>query len=771
MKNIPCCIAILTVLSVMAGCESNSEPHIIPCPNHISMGNGIFDASGADFICETGLDQASVLLVDDFARHFEYVSGVESASSGRNVRFKYDGGLGEEAYRIEVSRRGVEVEASSYNGFLYAIETIRQMLPVSIYGDEPAPDEDWTLPCLRIEDSPRFGYRGMHLDVSRHFYGVDEVRKYLDMMAVHKMNVFHWHLTDDQGWRVESKIYPLLTEIGSKRKGTVIRKDWGTTDGIPHEGFYTQEEIREIVRYAASKGITVIPEIDLPGHMLGALAAYPELGCTGGPYEVWERWGISPDVLCAGKEETIVFLKNILGEIADLFPGEYIHIGGDECPKVRWESCPVCQAKIKELGLVDKDGYTAEHYLQSHIMNMMEDYLSDKGKKIIGWDEILEGSPQKTATIMSWRGSVGGIEASKAGHDAIMVPNDYMYLDYYQSSDMAGEPFAIGGYLPLEKVYSYEPFTDEMDDSARNHIIGVQANLWTEYIATKEHLEYMLLPRQAAVSEVQWCSPENKDWDRFIGGLRHEFAIYDILGYDYAGTIYEISGKTSVDYDRNLVLMTLSTEDDAEIRYTLDGSEPTLESDLYTAPVEIDRQCTLRACAFRDFIRVKEYRKDFVENKASGRPVNVDNAPLERFSFNSPHNLTDGLRGIHQFDTGEWAGWEHNQFSVTINMGGIPYSRVVLGCLSGKDEDIFPPVEVRVSVSDDGKTFVPCAYKEYPLEKKDDPHGVVDCSLEFPQTTAEYVRIEAQTAAELPSWHVRAGGPVYLFVDEIVVNE
>ncbi len=765
MKKITAALVFLTVLF---GCAGNPEPHIIPCPNHIRMGNGTFDVSGADFVCGAGLDSASVRLVNDFARHFEYVSGTESASSGRIVRFIYDGGLGDEAYGIDVFSRKVDVKASSYNGFLYAVETIRQMLPVSIYGDEPAPEDDWTLPCLHIDDAPRFGYRGMHLDVSRHFYDIDVVRRYIDMMAIHKMNVFHWHLTDDQGWRVESKIYPLLTEIGSKRKGTVIRKDWGTTDGIPHEGFYTQEEIREIVSYAGAKGITIIPEIDLPGHMLGVLAAYPELGCTGGPYEVWERWGISPDVLCAGKEETIVFLKNVLGEIADLFPGEYIHIGGDECPKVRWESCPVCQAKIRELGLEDRDGYTAEHYLQSHIMNMMEDYLYTRGKKIIGWDEILEGSPRKTATIMSWRGSAGGIEASKAGHDAIMVPNDYMYIDYYQSSDMSAEPFAIGGYVPVEKVYSYEPFTDEMDDIARKHIIGVQSNLWTEYIASKEHLEYMLLPRQAAVSEVQWCRPENKDWDRFFAGLRHEFAIYDILGYNYAKTIYEISGVTAVDNEKNVVLMTLSTEDNAEIRYTLDGSEPTAGSALYTAPVEIDRPCTLRARAFRDFMDVREYRKEFVENKALGRPVTVEKAP--KFPYNFPHNLTDGLRGIHQFDTGEWAGWENDGFSVTVDMGGAKYGKVVLGCLSGKDEDIFPPTDVRVSISDDGEIFVPCARRQFALEGKNAPHGVVDCLVEFPSTTARYVRIEARTAAELPSWHVRAGGPVYLYVDEVIIK-
>ena len=427
-------------------------------------------------------------------------------------------------------------------GVFYAIQTLRQMLPAEVYTGAAAPEADWILPCMKIQDKPRFGYRGMHLDVSRHFFDINEVKKYIDIMAIHKLNVLHWHLTDDQGWRLEIKKYPQLTQTGAVRKQTIIGhgRDRKGYDNTPYgEGcFFTQDQVKEVIAYAAARGIEIIPEIDLPGHMLAALACFPELGCTGGPYEVWGRWGIADDVLCVGKEETMKFLEDVLAEVADLFPSEYVHIGGDECPKVRWEECPHCQAKIAELGLKDDDRHKAEHYLQSYVTNRMEQFLSTKGKKIIGWDEILEGKIAPNATVMSWRGVEGGLEAVRMGHDAIMVPYTHLYLDYYQSKDKSEEPLAIGGYIPVELVYSFEPFTEEMTDQEKSHILGIQANLWTEYITTDSYLEYMLLPRMSALSEIQWCEPENKDYDRFLGNMDNMAGIYDILGYNYAKHIF-----------------------------------------------------------------------------------------------------------------------------------------------------------------------------------------------------------------------------------------
>ena len=541
MKQI---FTILSLALVLMSCSkeiTRTDIGIIPQPASVEIYEGTFNAAGAAFeadaLCETVLNAIST-----FENNLVAASGAASGTSGSKFVFKADQSLGDEEYTIEVSAKKAVVKASGLNGFVYALESIKQLLPAEIYTGTLSAATCWCLPCLKIQDEPRFGYRGMHLDVSRHFFDANEVKKYIDIMAIHKLNVLHWHLTDDQGWRLEIKKYPQLTEHGAIRKQTIIGhgRDRKGYDNTPYgEGFYyTQEQVKEIIDYAAAKGIEIIPEIDLPGHMLAALACFPELGCTGGPYDVWGRWGIADDVLCVGKEETMKFLEDVLAEVADLFPSEYVHIGGDECPKVRWETCPHCQAKIAELGLKDDDKHKAEHYLQSYVTNRMEQFLSTKGKRIIGWDEILEGEIAPNATVMSWRGVEGGLEAVRMGHDAIMVPYTHLYLDYYQSKDTANEPLAIGGYVPVELVYSFEPFTEDMTDEEKSHILGIQANLWTEYIPTDTQLEYMLLPRLSALSEIQWCEPENKDYERFLGNMESMRKIYDLLGYNYAKHIF-----------------------------------------------------------------------------------------------------------------------------------------------------------------------------------------------------------------------------------------
>ena len=465
------------------------------------------------------------------------------------VYFAFNSALADEAYKLDVTSKGIRIEASSFNGFFYGIQTLKQLLPKEIYASWKVSGIKWNAPAVSIDDAPRFAYRGMHMDPCRHFWSVDEVKKYIDVMAMHKLNRLHWHLTEDQGWRIEIKKYPLLTEVGSIRKSTIIgglndnfayEKEHGhmNEDGIPYGGFYTQDEAREIVAYAWERGITVIPEVDLPGHMLGALAGYPELGCTGGPYEVWTRWGVSEDVLCPGKEAMFTFLEGVFDELMDIFPSEYMHIGGDECPKVAWEKCPNCQKRIKALGLVSDDKGTKEQKLQNYVTSRLQAYLGKHGRKIIGWDEILEGEIAPGATVMSWRGAQGGIAAANAGFDAIMTPNTHFYFDYYQSDKPETEPFAIGGCLPLEKVYEYEPF-EGIPEEARHHILGLQANLWTEYISTNEYLEYMLLPRLDALSEDQWCQSEVKDIERFKADLTSRmFPVYDLLGYTYCRTAF-----------------------------------------------------------------------------------------------------------------------------------------------------------------------------------------------------------------------------------------
>lgn len=544
-KGFICSLLVIGMNFISCTPKAEADLDIVPYPFSVESGRGVFEIAGADFYVDPSLGERTMKAVDDFRLLLSGASGDESllseGKSGASVVFLLDSTLGKEEYNLDVTQRKVVVKSSDLNGAVYAIETIKQLLPVEIYKNSPAENVSWTIPCVKIHDKPRFAYRGLHMDPSRHFFEVDEVKRYIDIIVLHKMNTLHWHLTDDQGWRIEIRKYPKLTEIGAYRDKTLIGhlNDDKGYDYTRYGGFYTQDDIREVVEYAASKGVTVIPEIDLPGHMLAALAAYPEYGCTGGPYEVWGRWGISEDVLCAGKEETFEFLEGVLTEVMELFPSEYIHIGGDESPKVRWEKCPACQARIKELGLKDGEKYSAEHYLQSYVTARVERFLNSHGRKIIGWDEILEGDLAPGATVMSWRGVEGGLQAAKLGHDAIMTPSTHFYFDYCQSDTPENEPLGIGGYIPVEKCYSYEPFTPEMTDGEKGHILGVQANLWTEYIKTPEHLEYMLLPRAAALSEVQWCAPENKSYDRFLKSMKHYADIYDALGYNYAKHIFE----------------------------------------------------------------------------------------------------------------------------------------------------------------------------------------------------------------------------------------
>ncbi|MBR6055331.1 MAG: beta-N-acetylhexosaminidase [Bacteroidales bacterium] len=519
---------------------------VIPMPAEVELSEGVFCVKGAAVVQGEGIADVASAAINAFSDRLATVTGKAAGRGRGTILFSEDKALAPEAYTINLSKDSVLVGASSPNGFLYAIETLKQMLPPAVYGSQKA-KADWVLPCGRITDAPRFAHRGLMIDSARHFWETDEMKRIIDVMAMYKLNILHWHLTDDQGWRVEIKKYPRLTEVGAWRNGTMVAKDWDSNDGIRYGGFYTQDELREIVAYAAAKGISVIPEIDLPGHMNAAMAAYPELGCSGGPYEVRTIWGISKDILCAGNDRIYTFIDDVMTELADIFPAEYIHIGGDECfggrrevgKPVPWDSCPKCRARMRELHI--KPGPDARHFLQNYVTARAQDILADKGRRIIGWGEILKGDLQEGATIMSWRGAAAGIEAASKGFDVIMSPNSNCYFDYYQSEEQDKEPLAIGNYLPVEKVYALEP-TDGFEPGTESHILGVQANLWTEYIATPEHLEYMLLPRLCAVSEVQWCAPETKDYERFLLSLDHSFAVFDLTGYTYAKHVKGIIG-------------------------------------------------------------------------------------------------------------------------------------------------------------------------------------------------------------------------------------
>ena len=432
----------------------------------------------------------------------------------------------QEGYVLTVQKKGIAITGGSAAGVFYGIQTLRK----SLVGDSTL-----SLPAVQITDSPRFSYRAMHLDVCRHFFPVEVVKQYIDALAMHNMNTFHWHLTDDQGWRIESKKYPRLHEVGSMRRHTVIGRNIGLFDGTPHGGYYTQEQMREVVRYAAERHITVIPEVELPGHALAILAAYPELGCTGGPYEVEPTWGVFDDILCAGNDKAFDLLCGVIDEIADIFPSNYINIGGDEAPKGRWEKCPKCQQRIREQGITGDGTLSAEAKLQGYFTNRMEQHVRSLGRSIIGWDEIMEGDISQSATILCWRGVEAGVQAAEQGHDVIMAPTAYCYFDYYQLDEnkVWSKPLLIGGYVPLEKVYNYEPVPDSLTDAAKQHIIGVQANIWTEYIPYGNLLFYQMLPRAAAMSEIQWTQPTQKDYPQFVDRERRMALLYEQEHYPY----------------------------------------------------------------------------------------------------------------------------------------------------------------------------------------------------------------------------------------------
>ena len=777
MKKI---LFFLTVVLVACTQEitTNSISNVVPYPNEVQMGEGEFNAKGAAVTYDAALDEATVNLINAFASKLSTISGTESEVSAGTAEqgfvFVNNPEIAEEAYVLDVKPEVVRVEASALRGFNYAIQTIKQLLPVEIFAAKPAPRASWTIQCVTISDAPRYSYRGLHLDEGRHFFGVEAVKRYLDIMEVHKLNKFHWHLTEDQGWRIEIKKYPRLTEVGAVRKGTCIKKDFSSHDGVPYgEGmWYTQDQIREIVAYAAAKGIDVIPEIDLPGHMLGALAAYPELGCTGGPYEVWTRWGVSDDVLCAGNETIYGFLEDVLTEVCELFPYEYIHVGGDECPKVRWETCPKCQAKIKELKLKDKDGEKAEHFLQSYVISRMEKFLNEKGRKIIGWDEILEGGIAPNATIMSWRGEKGGIEAARQGHDVIMTPNSYYYLDYYQSEDIANEPFGIGGYLPVEKCYSYEPAENDLTPEQKKHILGIQGNMWTEYVATEDHLQYMILPRLAALSECQWCNVETKDWDRFSAAAVRFCKMYEVMGYSYATHIFQVKGDVIANPAEKSVTVTLETQGDAPIRYTLDGSKPGKKSPVYTEPLVLNESCVLTAVAFRDNVEPKYYTRRFDFHKAVGKNVTFSREVNTRYAQGGAVNLTDGVRATEVHKSIDWVSWRGDAVDLVVDMESTePYSSVSFGMLSHKASRIFLPVKLAIAVSEDGVNYTEVAAQEYEIEPKDAPDDkITEYSFSFPETSARYIKVTGTPVDVLPEWHYNAGARVYIYFDEIIVR-
>ena len=670
-----------------------------------------------------------------------------------------------EAYKLIVNDKRVCISGASEAGVFYGIQTLRKSLPV-------AQDINVNLSAVEIYDKPRFAYRGAMLDVARHFYTVDEVKTFIDMLALHNINRFHWHLTDDQGWRIEIKKYPKLMSVASERKETVVGRWYsGIYDGKPYGGYYTQDELRDVIDYAAKRHITIIPEVDLPGHMQAALTAYPELGCTGGPYEVRTIWGVSQDVLCVGNDFTLQFVKDVLSEVADIFPSEYIHIGGDECPKVRWEKCPKCQERIKSLGLKSDAKHTKEQRLQSYMIQEAAKYLKEKGKRIIGWTEILEGGLVPDATLMSWIGESGGIEAAHQHHDVIMTPNTYLYFDYYQSKKVEDEPLAIGGYLPIEKTYNYEPMPKELTKEDQQYIKGVQANLWTEYIPVFSQVQYMVLPRLGAVAEVQWTDPSKKDYKDFLRRVPHLVAVYDCYGWNYATRVYDVNVDMKADTVNHVLNVQLSTMADDPIYYTLDGQDPTEKSLKYTKPFTIDQSVVLKTMAVHPD-RTSKISVDTIRfNKATLKPVVLLQPNESRFSPDGPVVLVDGRNGNHSFDTGAWLAVAGNDLEAVINM----QAETILSSASvhvyvRKDAWLFDARGFSVSVSSDNKNYKEVASQEYKQMQESDSDGIIEHEFSFDSCKATYVKIKVISEKSMPDWHWDAGKAPFLLIDEIILN-
>jgi len=523
-------ILFLLIALIVNSCNENNiiinkEINIIPKPLDIDIKVGEFVLDNQVKIIintDNEIHNIANYLKENIKKITNPELEIAENQEGKQIYLKINKAdtLGNEGYSLLVEGNKIVISSSGKNGIFYGVQSLMQL-----FFSSKTESGTFEIPNLKIIDKPKFKWRGMHLDVCRHFFPKEFVLKYIDMLAYHKMNVFHWHLTEDQGWRIEIKKYPKLHEIGSQRNETVIAKEWGTYDGVPYGGYYTQEDIKEIVKYAQQRYITIVPEIEMPGHSMAALASYPELGCTGGPYKVATTWGVFNDVYCAGNENTFEFLENVLSEVMQLFPSEYIHIGGDECPKKQWEQCEKCQNRIA------KEGLKNEHELQAYFIRRMEKFINSKGRQIIGWDEILEGGLAPNASVMSWRGVEGGIEAANMNHNVVMSPGTHCYFDHFQ--DTVNEPLAIGGFTNLEKVYSYNPIPDELSADKRKYILGCQANLWTEYIATTDYAEYMALPRACALAEVCWLPKDKKNYDDFQKRMTKHYKFLELYGYNY----------------------------------------------------------------------------------------------------------------------------------------------------------------------------------------------------------------------------------------------
>lgn len=678
------------------------------------------------------------------------------------------------AYTMEVKNNGIFIGGDNEVGVFYAVQTLLQLLPVD-------KSTAFNIPFVNIRDYPRFGYRGMHLDVSRHFFPVEYVKRYIDYIAMHKMNYFHWHLTDDQGWRIEIKKYPKLTSVGGYRNGTIIGHHPGIgNDNTHYGGFYTQEQVKEVVAYAAKRYITIIPEVEMPGHASAALTAFPNLGCTGGPYQVQQTWGVFKEVFCAGNDTVFNFLQDVLDEVMPLFPAKYVHIGADECPKDSWKVCPKCQKRMKDNKLKD------EHELQSYFVQRMEKYINSKGKTLIGWDEILEGGLAPNAVVMSWRGEKGGIDAAKQKHDVIMTPTTYVYFDYAQSKPE--DSLVIGGYLPLEKVYNYEPVPEELTTAEAKHILGAQANLWTEYIKNPRKIEYMIFPRMTALSEVVWSPKEKRNWKDFQARLLTQFKRYELWGTNYSKAFFDLKAAVQPTADNNSVswaidsksnvenvLLTLSEDrfqKQAE-QFTLKGSAANLADYKYSSPVTVKKSANYVATLFEKtengYKKLNEISQSFSINKATGKKVSLVNPPSKNYPGDGPFTLVNGVvNSTGLTNANEFLGFSGSDLEAVIDLGRPDsFSTINVHTLDLPESWIYGPNKVEAFISGNNSEYYPLSE---PFIPKKEGFGLSFSNNLKQKAFARYIKVIARNIGPIPKGNPGEGSSAWLFVDEIQVD-
>ncbi len=781
-------IAILFLLGLITFPGSaqthQNTPSVVPKPVQMRPGKGSFTLHSEIPILIMGEVAESRHVAEFFAGYLRFPDGKTLNinvydKKDKNVKaiiFETDPRrhhLPHEGYELKVTTSGIRLSASGGAGLFRGVQTLMQLLPPEIM----APSHTLTadniqVPALFIHDYPRFQYRGMHLDVSRHFFPKEFIKRYIDLIAMYRMNTFHWHLTDDNGWRIEIKKYPELTRTSAWR---VDREHlpWDKRpaqepgEAATYGGFYTQEEIREIVQYASERYITVIPEIEMPAHCVEVLAAYPSLSCTGGPFTVppGSYWP-NIDIFCAGNDSVFTFLEDVLTEVMELFPSAYIHIGGDEADKTNWKQCPKCQQRMRAEGLKD------EKELQSYFIRRIERFIISKNRKMIGWDEILEGGLAPEATVMSWRGVEGGIAAARMGHDVIMTPTKYCYFDYYQA-DPETEPPAIGGMVTLRTAYSFDPVPEELTPKEATHILGAQGNLWTEYIPTPAQAEYMALPRMLALAEVNWSPKHSRNWDDFLFRLQDQFLRLDHMKVRYSRGSYRVNVKTVKEPGQNAVMLQLTSEQyDPAIHYTLDGREVTFSSPRYTEPIPFTGNGIIRAGIFVDgALKGKLTEMPLVYHLAMGNPVYYLAPYSYRYPAAGERTLTDGLKGSSDFRDGYWQGFHGNDIEVIIDLGKeIPVNSVQMNFLQSQKSWIFLPVEVEYSLSSDRKKFHSVNEVMHKVSQKEERSIIHPFNFQFREKTmARFVKVKAKSLRICPSWHEGAGEKCWIFADEIVV--